>query len=1218
VYLKRLAVQGFKSFPERTTFEFGPGITAIVGPNGSGKSNVADAIRWVLGEQSFRLLRARKAEDVIFAGAGSRSAVGMAEAILTLDNEDRWLPIDFAEVELGRRVYRSGESEYLLNGSRVRLRDLSELLMKADVGQNSYTIMGQGLVDEVLSMAPDQRRMFLDEAADVKRFRMKITEALRRLEATRDNIARVDVVLGELKPRLSQLERQAGRAAEHAAFSAELTEFLRLYYGQRWAQVQNALVRARAELDQHVEANHGAEARVAQLREQMTALGEEIRRRREAISRRDTQANDFARRLAGLEQNLDLDRERHAIITARREETRLELEALESERLSLSTTDVDEGRRGLEVGEQAGVAKDALGLARRQLDEAERSYGTARARVQELREVTEADIRKLGQYQAEIEAGTRRVAELEHEREQSEARRKQSLVELIGYGRRFKDLQASINAADEALAQSRNEADQSRLRLQRVQDEVRRYETAGNDDLRELDRLEGRLDALRRVQAEHDGVALGTRQTLIMGQALLDDVAPGSLGEAPEVEGVIGLLARQIRVPAGLETAINAALENRLHAVIVRDESQVLKAIALLRQRGQGRAQFLPLNSLRHVYPLNLQKERGVVGVASKLVRCDNEHRNLVDTLLGRIIVVDDLEAAMRMIGRSLGSVVTVDGTFIEPTGAISGGASGAQEGVFSRQRELEELPERIAELTERTRKSDERLESARGSLEQIATAARAADDQYDNLRKSGDSSRVDMEKERQRLHRVRRDLDTLRARHAAIDRDVADFDARVAQARAAMEQLEAHRTGQRESLECGESDVALATESRESAIRAVAEASGRLAAAEGEHKALAMLREQHEKAIDRIGSQIEARKMQARNFELEANAMSERMARLQSQLEGLRVEQAHATDDVAPDLDELHRLESHERQVQDDLTGSHSALLATERARLDAEATVERCQERIDALRSEMAREGLGPDPGGEIAMLPDVSEPTETLPGEPVAPTRQVRGGAELDLDALLARIEELRRQIRRLGPINEEAPGDYEESKERYEFLTGQLVDLNEAETQLRSAIDELHGEIKTRFDAAFVTVNEAFGSYFSAFFGGGKASLMLTDPDVPADSGIDIMAQPPGKKIESLSLLSGGERSLTAVALLFALLAANPAPFCVLDEVDAALDEANVGRFAESLKGLAEKTQFITVTHNRRTVESADAIYGVSMAKDGVSQVLSLKLADLPTG
>jgi chromosome segregation protein len=878
------------------------------------------------------------------------------------------------------------------------------------------------------------------------------------------------------------------------------------------------------------------------------------------------------------------------------------------------------------VGEQESVARDAADLARRQLEEAERGYGIARVRAQELREGAEADERRLGGLQAEVEGARRRIAELEQEREQLDARRKQSLVELIGYGRKFKEIKAQLDTAEATLAAARGEADQARQRLQRVQDEVRKYESAGNDELRELDRLEGRLDALRRVQTEHDGIAVGTRQSLIMGQALLDDIEPGTLGEAPEIEGVVGLLSRQIRVPSGIETAVNAALEHRLHSVIVREETQVLKAISLLRQRGHGRAQFLPLDSIRHVYPLNLQKERGVVGVASKLVRCEAEFRNLVDTLLGRIIVVEDMEAGMRMIGRSLGSVVTLDGTFIEPTGVVSGGSAGTEETVFSRQRELEELPERIGELQERTSRSQERLQTARDSLEQLVLSARQADDRYDDLRKTGDTSRVDIERERQKLLRIRRDLDNLSSRREGLDRDGADFDTRLATAADGMAELEERRSGRRFDLEQAEGDVARATEVRETAIRAVAEASGRLASIEGERKALAMLREQHEKAKERITSQMTARGAQATNLEGEATAVSERIARLQSQVEGLRVEQAHATDDVAPDLDELHRFETHERQVQDDLGGAHAGLLDAERARLDAETAVGRASDRLDILREEMAREGLAPDSSGDIMPFDDAPEPplrdpaenTEAVGGGESDPavTPRISGAADVDLDELRTRIEEVRRQIRRLGPINEEAPGDYEESKERYEFLTGQLADLTEAEAQLRAVIDELHGEIKTRFDAAFVTVNEAFGKYFSAFFGGGKASLSLTDPDAATESGVEIMAQPPGKRIESLSLLSGGERSLTAVALLFALLAANPAPFCVLDEVDAALDEANVGRFADSLHALAEKTQFITVTHNRRTVEAADAIYGVSMGRDGISQVLSLQLADLP--
>ncbi|MCL6644589.1 MAG: AAA family ATPase, partial [Dehalococcoidia bacterium] len=689
MYLKRLAIHGFKSFANTTAFDFGPGITAIVGPNGSGKSNVADAIRWVLGEQSARLLRTKKQEDVIFAGTGNRAAVGMAEVALTLDNTERWLPLDFAEVEIARRLYRNGESEYLLNGSRVRLRDILDLLMKGDVGQNSYSIMGQGLVDEVLSMTPDERRSFLDEAADVKRFRLKIKEAQDRLAATSDNIERVALVIQEIEPRLNQLSRQAERAAEYRRLTSELASLLRLYYGHLWAEAQNAVVRVRAALDQGIAENEAAARRVQQLREQLRTLSEEIRKRREAIVRRDTRSAEIEQRIAATEQAIALDRERRSMVAVRGEEVRRELEALEAERISLASTDLDDGRRNLEIADQAEAIRAEMERARAELDAAEREYSRVRSRVQELRDGADGDDRRAASFRADIEAAERRIADLDRELEQLVARRKAAIVELLGSRRRIAEARAAVAEGEERLLRAREEADAAREQLLRVQEEVREYEAAGNQDLRELDHLEGRLDALRRVQAEHDGVAAGTRQVLIMGQALIEEFEPGSLGEPPELPGVIGLLSRQLRVPPGLEIAINAALEHRLHAIIVENEAVALEAIAILQRRRQGRAQFLPLDTVRHVYPLNLQKERGVVGVASKLVRCDQRVRSLVDTLLGRVIVVEDIQAAMRMIRRSLGSVVTLDGVYIEPTGVIAGGATGAYEGEFARQREL-------------------------------------------------------------------------------------------------------------------------------------------------------------------------------------------------------------------------------------------------------------------------------------------------------------------------------------------------------------------------------------------------------------------------------------------------------------------------------------------------------------------------------------------------
>ncbi len=1214
MYLKKLQIQGFKSFANRTTFEYGRGVTAVVGPNGSGKSNVSDAIRWVLGEQSTRLLRAKKQEDVIFAGTGGRAAVGMAEVILTLDNEERWLPVDFAEVEIARRVYRNGDSEYLLNGSRVRLRDIVDLLMKGDVGQNSYSIMGQGLVDEVLTMNPDERRGFLDEAADVKRFRTRIRDAQDRLAATRENLEKVTLVVSEIAPRLSQLSRQAERAAEHSRLSAELSELLRAYYGQRWNDAHNALVRARAALDQRSAEDAHAAERVAQIREQLRALGDEIRKRRDAISRRDTRNTEIEQRLASTEQAMALDRERHAMVAGRSEELRMEIEALEAEKISLSTTDVDEGRRGIEIQGELDLAKKAVGQCRTVLDNAEREYSQMRSRVQELRDGADGDERRAGAMQHDIESAQHRIAELEHEAEQAIARRKQVIVELIGFGRRYANARSAAIEAELALEAGRAHSDEARERLNRVQEEVRTYENAANQELRELDHLEGRLDALRRVQAEHDGVAAGTRNALIMGQALIDGVEPGSLGEPPEVPGVLGLLSRQIKVPAGLELAINAALESRLHAIITESEAAALDAIALLQRRKQGRAQFLPLESVRHVYPLNLQKERGVVGVAARLVRCDQKYKPLVDTLLGRVIVVEDTQTGLRMIRRALGAVVTLDGIYIEPTGVMAGGASGADESVFSRQRELDELPERINALRERADIARARIESARTSIDQLTARAREAEQSYDDLRRAADAARFELERERERLHRHRRDMDAVRSKQADIEREREGREKQITQSQLAAQQLEARRDERRTQMTALEDELREATERRESALRQVSEASAKLATIEGERRTLQAMREQHDKAIERLTNQISARRLQARNLELEASVIDERLAKLAHELETIRGDQSRYTEDAAPDRDELHRLENHERAVQDEYSEAQQRLLEIDRQRLDLEAELARTNEHIEHLRTEMEREGLGPDRTGKIVPL------DQAMASDPlfdIGETRHIiQGGASIDLEETRLRIDDIRRQIRRLGAINAEAPEDYRELKERHEFLTTQMDDLSEAEDQLRAVIAELNDEIRTRFSTTFEKVNKAFGEYFSAFFGGGSAALLLTDPENVAESGIEIEAQPPGKRIKSLSLLSGGERSLTAVALLFALLSANPAPFCVLDEVDAALDEANVGRFTSSLRQLAEKTQFLMVTHNRRSIEVADAIYGVSMGRDGVSKVLSLRLADLP--
>ncbi len=1210
MYLKKLSFQGFKSFANRTNFEYTGGITAVVGPNGSGKSNVADGIRWVLGEQSIRLLRAKKQEDVVFAGTKERPAVGMAEVLLTLDNSDHWLPLDFAEVEIGRRVYRNGDSEYLLNGSRVRLRDIADLLMKGDVGQNSYTIMGQGLVDEVLSMTPEERRGFLDEAADVKRFRVKINEAQNRLAATRENIERVSLIVTELEPRVAQLGRQAERAGEHSRLSAELTDLLRGYFGHRWNETQNTLVRSRAALDQYSAESQASAERVTALRDQLRALGEEIRKRREAIGRRDSRNLELEGRINATGQAIALDRERHSMVTGRRAELHAEIEAIESEKLGLASIDVGEGRREIEIAEQMDEVKASVTQAREALDLVERDYAAARSRLQELRDGAEADGRRARAMLTDIDRANERLANLTTEAENATPKRRQLVAELKAYGERFLEVAGRVAEAEADLDATREGARYTRERYARVADEMRIYEETANQELRELDHLEGRLDALRRVQAEHDGVAAGTHAVLAAGQALIDGVVPGSLGEPPEVAGVIGLVARQMRVPGGLEAAINAALEGRLHAIVVSSEEAALAAIALLRDRRQGRAQFIALDLYRHSYPLNLQKERGVVGVASKLVRCEKAMQPLIDTLLGRVIVCEDVPTAQRMSRRSLGTCVTLDGTYFEASGVLSGGATGADEGPFVRQRELGELPDKIASLRERSATSRHQLDEARAAAKRLSDEAREAETLDSTVRRNLDGARAEFERERSRFHRLRREMGAFRSRLSEVARDNHRQREQVTGLRATLAEVEARRDQRQSGIAAVEEELKSVTARRETQLRAVSEAGARLAAVEGERRALLAIREQHEKALDRLANQVSARQLQLRNLELETSVIDERLARLARELDAARAETAAAAGEAAPDHDELHRFEAHERQVQEAYSDAQSSSLEVDRRRLDLESEVARAESQLESLRGEMEREGLAADRAGNIISLDQSPAPFESVESPVIA------GAALLHPDETRAQVEEIRRRIRRLGPINAEAPEDYRESKERYEFLSGQLQDLADAEAQLREAIAELSVEIRQRFGVTFEQVNRAFGEYFTSFFGGGSASLLLTNPDDPAESGIEIEAQPAGKRIKSLSLLSGGERSLTAVALLFALLTVNPAPFCVLDEVDAALDEANVARFSSALTKLAEKTQFIVITHNRKTVEVADAIYGVSMGRDGVSKVLSLRLSDIP--
>ena len=1221
MYLKRLDIQGFKSFANKTVLEFGPGVTCVVGPNGTGKTNVADALRWVLGEHASRQIRARKTEDVIFAGSDKRAPLGVAEVSITLDNSEHWLPIDFDEVVVARRAYRNGENEYLINHARVRLRDVVELFQRAQVGQNSYAFMGQGMVEQALSLRPEDRRALVEEAADVRIYRTKLEDARSKLKATRENVERVRLLIREIEPRINQLERQAGRAVRYRDLTRELAETLHVWYQHQWHEVNASLLSAHTQEEQRAEDFERAKADARACEDALAQLRAAIDERRREITARDERLRTMQEYVQDLERRVTLDRERRRLLSERIDELSDEIAALEAERVALAEAaplpDEAELRAGLET------ARADLGRARARFAEVEAEIAAhrrdamageqeaARARAfadQAVRQLTEADA-----------AGARRAQADEDVR----VRRATLVAELKGWAAEFARRLRDRQAATVELAAAERELQRARLEIGRAQDE-RAALAAKLLDLRaELASAQAQLAYVERMDVQPLAPDTGVRLILEAGDVIKRDTVPDSV----KLNGVRGLIGQLLRVPPGLEKAIEAALGDNLFAVVFDREEDVQEAVRLLLDGDRGRVTMFALDNFVEARPLNLIKEKGVLGVASALVRCDSRYRRLVDTVLGRTVIVESMDVARRFVRRGISqAVATTGGVLLRPVGSVAAGNAAAVEAALAYQREAGELPERVLALQAQIAEVEEaiaraaslnadnaRRESEAASrlakLEHVredATAALASlGSRLAGMRVRAAELRSEMRRLtslNEQLARDRQQLEEQRVHHARI---AAAADERVERAGRAIEELEAARA-QLQAL----ADETAAT----------------VAQLDGQLRADRVLTGGERGALERIAGRIVAKSEQRARITREVATIASRLQHDERELQERAAEASGLRDEMEPARQELAQFESRERTLAAELMEAAGRMRESERAHADAQNDVRLLTDELTSLRVSLESEGFLITPQGDIVRAPEpvaVDEAVDSAAGEgpPVwlrtaddAPPT-IGGGSTIDATEVRDRIADLRAQIRALGPVNEQAATDYGEQRERYDFLTTQMADLQDAETQLLDAIDDLEREIRERFRETFKVVNQEFERYFSAFFRGGVARLELGDVDDEGLPGVDIFAQPPGKKLGSLALLSGGEKSLTAVALLFALLSANPSPICVLDEVDAALDEANVGRFVDELRALSERTQFIIITHNRRTIENADAIYGVSMGADSVSRVLSLKLSDV---
>ncbi len=1232
MYLKRLDVQGFKSFANKTQLQFAPGVTCVVGPNGTGKTNVADSLRWVLGEHASRTLRARKTEDVIFAGSDKRAPLGVAEVSITLDNSKHWLPIEFDEVVVTRRAYRSGENEYLINNSKVRLRDVVELFMRAQVGQNSYAFMGQGMVEQVLSLRPEDRRALIEEAADVRLYRNKLEDAQHKLKQTRENTDRVRMLVREIEPRINQLERQAGRAVKYQEIARELAATLHVWYSHQWQEINNLLLAAITTHDQRSADFEQVKAEAKACEDGLVQLRAAIDERRREIGIREGRLRTMQDYVRDLERRTALDAERGKMLAQRLEELTAELASLRSDEAVQ-----DASQPMLETAEleaQLNTAREELATHRARLAEVEQELlGLQRAALASEQAAARAlaavdDLTRRITDGADTVARLRRERDLSIEEHRKLANEQASAVEESA--RIERDLALVGPQLEWAMADRAKETEAAA--------DYRREQTAIEEELRslrsEIDSITMRMEMLETLDVRPQAPDAGVRAILEAGGVIKRE----TIAEDIELRGVVGLLGQLLRVPPGLEKAIEAALAENIFAIVMEREVDVRAAVQLLLADDAGRAMMYALDNFQEMRPLHLIKERGIVGVASGLVRCDSKHRKLVDTLLGRTVIVEDASLAERVVRRGLANAVaTLDGVLIRPIGSVAAGSFATVQASFVHEREVSDLPVELERLRPL-------LEAREAALLEAAQRQTAADQRVDELGGSIEDLRVrkaQLDAELAAAHAgvapFEQRLEAMTKADAQRDAQIESLTARREQDEAAREAKGAEARGAAAREEQERARIVELESARATLATLVSEEAANVAHLDGAYRTERQATEGERMAKDRLSRQIAQKDEQRIKSHDEAQTIATRQAATERELTGKAAEVEGLRRELEPARQELAQFESRERSMTAQLAESNEKLRSAERGLVDAENDVRVRGDELETLRENLHAEGFVATEQGEIerAPQPEIEIEPEFEPAEAYAPAPAgelptwlrsddgaadpdvppIRGGSTINATEVRDRIADLRATIRSLGPINEEAATEYADSRERFDFLSGQLNDLQQAEEQLNGAITELEGEIRERFRTTFKTVNQEFERYFSAFFRGGTARLELGETDEYGLPGVEIVAQPPGKKLGSLALLSGGERSLTAVALLFALLQANPSPICVLDEVDAALDEANVGRFVEELRALSERTQFIIITHNRRTIETADTIYGVSMGADNVSRILSLKLEDV---
>ncbi|MCA1294258.1 chromosome segregation protein SMC [Paenibacillus sp. alder61] len=1186
MFLKRIELAGFKSFADKTEMEFVRGITAVVGPNGSGKSNISDGIRWVLGEQSAKSLRGGKMEDIIFAGSDARKAVNYGEVSLTLDNSDHALPLDFSEVTVTRRVHRSGESEYLINKQSCRLKDITELFMDTGIGKEAYSIIGQGRIEEILSTRSEDRRGIFEEASGIVKYKSRKRDARRKLDETEQNLLRIHDLVSELEDQIGPLKEQSEKALKYKELREQLkNKEISLYVHQieqiheTWSEANSRLTKLQ---DEHTALSTVVSAHDAKLENERLAL----RRVEDQIELLQAQLLEYSEsyeksegfgevlkeRAKNLTQNRDQLRQSLAVSEERYAQRAAEMEALAA-KFAVSEKQLTELRTELSA-EEAKLVGVTGGISQEQ----EEGLKGQLLEIMNLMAHTRSEIRYADQQKEGVQ---RRMARSEEEG----AKWQDELDRLKG---KKQELERTLEQLGKEIADLRNKyiaESEKHQSLQRLMEEsqngIRKWE-------QKREGLISRRDTMKEMEEDFDGFALGVKEVL-------------KAARKSALHGVHGAVAELIRVPEKLEIAVETALGMAMQHIVMENEAVSRQAIAFLKQRQLGRATFLPLDVIRPRQisasdKRMLEEADGFVGIGAELVGYEPRYADIVGSLLGNVVFASDLERANKMAARLQYRfrIVTLEGDVVNAGGSMTGGSQHRKNSnLLGRKRQLDQLAADIAE-------SDEMLAKLRQGLRDIREQLAGAEKELEKLREAGDQKRTEEQGVAGTLKQIDHEW-----RHVSEQfqlygqekghylKELEDLDKSKAEAEAKLLELEKEEQSVQQSIQAAE----FARKANESAKEELQDLLTGLKVREG-----------------KLDQEVFSLREQLRRSEEDCSLLKRELDQNRSILQSIEADLAQNERQSVTQREELNDYKLKKARAGEQLELERASRMALVKKLEEGESETKEQRVALKTVeeqlrQTEIQANRLDVELDNILRKLADDYELTYER-------AKQLYDVPE-DVPQTQAEIKELKRQISVLGEVNLGAIEEFERVNERYRFLSEQKDDLVEAKTTLYQVIKEMDDEMSKRFKTTFDAIRREFVIVFSKLFGGGRADLILIDPENLLETGIDVVAQPPGKKLQNLQLLSGGERALTAMALLFAILQVKPVPFCVLDEVEAALDEANVARFAQYLREFSEQTQFIVVTHRKGTMEEADVLYGVTMEEGGVSKLVSVKLEDEET-